>query len=474
MKLFNNFIIFREGYLPILLAMLCLTVLTSCSRETNESQAQATDTQNNLTPAEVRAIAKDAYLFTYPLVMNYRTMYMQALDPKSGVGLGNWLHLGMSTPDDKTIVSPNNDTPYSYAWLDLRAEPWVLTMPKIEEKRFYTSQWDDIWGFIPGNAGSVDDGNDGVSVILASPSWNEKLPAGINRAIQGETDIMGTLTRTQAFGLDDLPAVKTILKQYNLQPLSAFLGKPAAKAAPAVNWPKWVEGANKNDAFWPYVNFLLSFTTPNAADRAIIERMAKIGVAPGADWAPGDMSDAIQAGLDDALKELKQKSKTLTDASKIFGPRELIKTDYFSRSLGVYMGIFANTANISTYYTFLKDSDGDLLDGSKHNYTLRFEAGQTPPVKNFWSLTLYSVPPASFLVDNPIDRYSIGSPTPGLKKADDGSLTLYFSVKSPGKDKESNWLPSPEAQFWMPMRLYGPGKAILDKSWKMPSIKKVD
>jgi hypothetical protein len=206
----------------------------------------------------------------------------------------------------------------------------------------------------------------------------------------------------------------------------------------------------------------------------MIERIAKIGVAPGADWAPGDMSDAIQKGLDDALEELKQKSKTLTDASSIFGPRELIKTDYFSRALGVYMGIFANTANITTYYTLLKDSDGDLLDGSKHNYTLRFEADKTPPVKNFWSLTLYTVPPASFLVDNPIDRYSIGSATPGLKTADDGSITLYFSVKSPGKDKESNWLPSSEGPFWLPMRLYGPGKPILDKTWKMPPVKKVD
>jgi hypothetical protein len=221
----------------ILSAMLCLTVLASCSRTSDETQTQATDTQNSLTAAEARAIAKDAYLFTYPLVMNYRTMYMQALDPDSGVGLGNWLHLGMSTPDDQTIVSPNNDTPYSYAWLDLRAEPWVLTMPQIEENRFYTSQWDDIWGFILGNAGSVDDGNGGVSILLASPLWDAAPPAGIDRVIQGETDILGTLTRTQAFGLDDLPDVQVVQQQYALQPLSAFLGEPAVAAAPAVDRP---------------------------------------------------------------------------------------------------------------------------------------------------------------------------------------------------------------------------------------------
>jgi hypothetical protein len=430
--------------------------------------------QDKVTPDEAQAIAKDAYLFTYPLVMNYRTMYMQALDPKSGVGLGNWLHLGMSTPDDKTIVSPNNDTPYSYAWLDLRAEPWVLTMPRIEEKRFYTSQWDDMWAFVLGNAGSVDDGNGGVKIMLASPTWDGKLPAGIDRVIQGETSILGSLTRTQTFGFDDLPNVKKIQQQYKLQPLSAYLGKAAPKAAPAVKWMPWVEGSEMKDAFWPYANFMLSFTTPNAADKKMLERIASIGVAPGADWNPGEMKAAIQAGQKDALEALKKRSGITKDVSSFFGPREQIKTDYFDRALGVYMGIFANTANISTYITIFKDADGDVLNGSKHSYTLRFEAGKFPPVKNFWSITCYTVPPASYLVANPIDRYTISSASPGLKTADDGSITLYFSVDSPGKDKESNWLPIAKVPLWLPFRLYGPGEAILNKTWTVPPFEKAD
>ena len=126
------------------------------------------------TPEEARAIAKEAYIFNYPLVMMYRTMWLQAIDPKSksfSGGFGQWLHLGTSSPKDTDIVSPNNDSPYSYSWVDTRAEPWVLTMPKIEESRFYTSQWDDLWGFVLDNPGSVEDGNDGVSVLLASPTW---------------------------------------------------------------------------------------------------------------------------------------------------------------------------------------------------------------------------------------------------------------------------------------------------------------
>ncbi len=126
------------------------------------------------TPDDVQAMAEDAYVFTYPLVMMYRTMYLQAIDetsPSYAGGFGEWYHLGMSTPDDHDIVTPNNDTPYSYAWVDLRAEPWVLTVPEIEEGRFCTSQWDDLWGYVIDNVGSSKDGNGGTSVLLAAPVW---------------------------------------------------------------------------------------------------------------------------------------------------------------------------------------------------------------------------------------------------------------------------------------------------------------
>jgi hypothetical protein len=175
--------------------------------------------QSKLTPDEARAIAKDAYTFTYPMVMMYRTMYLQSIDETSksySGGFGKWLHLGTSSPKDTDIVSPNNDSPYSYAWVDLRAEPWVLTIPKIEAKRFYTSQWDDQWGFVLDNPGSVEDGNDGVSVLLASPSWKGDLPKGVKRVIRGETEFLGTLTRTQLLEPSDLPNVKEIQNKYKL------------------------------------------------------------------------------------------------------------------------------------------------------------------------------------------------------------------------------------------------------------------
>ena len=434
---------------------------------------------DKVTPDEAKKIAKEAYIFNYPLVMMFRTMYLQAIDTKSksySGGFGKWLHLGTSSPKDTDIVSPNNDSPYSYAWVDLRAEPWVLTIPKIEAKRFYTSQWDDLWGFVIGNAGSVDDGNDGVSVLLASPTWKGELPKGLKRVIHGDSEFLGTLTRTQLIEPKDLPNVKKIQHEYKLQPLSAYLGKSAPKPAAAIQWKPWKEGAETTDEFWAYVNFLLSFTTLNAQDKPVQDRMAKIGLSAGKSWNSAalgkDVSAAIAGGMKEALDGLKKGSAHITDPSLFFRSRKDMNKDYFNRALGVYVGIFGNVKKVSVYFAVAKDDKGEVFDGSKHNYAITFTADQIPPAKNFWSWTMYKLP-QRWLVDNPINRYSIGSATPELKKAKDGSITVYFQAKSPGKDKEGNWLPAPEGPFWPILRTYGPGKAILDKSWEMPPVKQV-
>ena len=398
------------------------------------AMAASTVAQPALSPEQSRAIAKEAYIFTYPVVMNYRTMYMQAI--KGDGAFGKWLHLGLSSPADTDIVTPNNDTPYSYAWVDLRAEPWVLTMPKIEKERFYTSQWDDLWGYVLDNPGSVNDGNDGVSVLLASPAWQGDVPKGIKRVMRGESDFLGTLTRTQVMGGEkDLPRVQQIQQSYKLEPLSRFVGTTAPTAAPAMQWPVWTEGDETTEAYWGYVHFLLPLTTPQPADKAMYDKMASIGLKAGGPWDPGKLDaatrQALQQGMDDARAELKQRSEGGIDAAKFFGTRTKVGTDYMNRALGVYMGIFGNVPQQSVYLSMPSDAVGQPLDASKATYTLTFPKGQLPPVKYFWSITMYSVP-QRLLVANPINRYSIGSSTPGLKPNTDGSLTIYVSAKSPG------------------------------------------
>jgi hypothetical protein len=423
-----------------------------------------------VTPADARAIAKDAYIFTYPLVLNYRTMYMQAI--KGDGEFGKWLHLGTSSPADTDIVTPNNDTPYSYAWIDVRAEPWVMTMPKIEKDRFYTAQWDDLWGYVLDNPGSVNDGNDGVSVMFASPKWKGETPKGIKRVVRGESDILGTLTRTQLIGgEEDLPRVKEIQQSYKLQPLSAFLGQPAPVSATPIQWPEWKEGDETHEDYWKYVALMLPFTTPHPDDRAMYEKLASLGLKSGQPWDASKLDpkvrEAMQQGIDDAIAEMKKRSEGGIDAGKFFGTRDQVGTEYMSRALGVYMGIFGNTPQVSVYLSMPTDSNGALLDGSKNSYTLQFTKGQIPPVKFFWSITMYSIP-QRLLVDNPIKRYSIGSPTAGLKTNPDGSLTIYVQKDSPGPDKESNWLPAPSGPFWTVLRCYGPSPEIVNGTYKQP------
>lgn len=424
-----------------------------------------------VSPKNVRPLAKEAYIFTYPLVMNFRTMHMQAI--QSDRSFGKWLHLELSSPADTDIVSPNNDTPYSYAWVDLRAEPWVLTMPKIEKHRYYTSQWDDLWGYVLDNPGSVKDGNEGYRYLLVSPSWKGKSPKGIKRIIRGESDFLGTLTRTQVLGgTQDLTRFKQIQQSYQLQPLSSFTGTKTPPAAPAIDWPEWTEGDETREGYFGYVNFLLSFISPHPDDRAVYDRMESIGIQAGTPWNPEIIDPAVrkafQQGQADARAELKSRSKAdIKPGVYLFDSRENVGTHYTDRALGVYMGIFGNVHQQANYLTMPADANGQPLDGSKATYSLTFPKGQLPPVKYFWSVTLYRLP-ERMLVDNPLDRYSIGSTTPGLKENADGSLTIYVSAKSPGKDKESNWLPAPEGPFWTLMRAYGPSSDILAGIWKRP------
>jgi hypothetical protein len=169
------------------------------------------------------------------------------------------------------------------------------------------------------------------------------------------------------------------------------------------------------------------------------------------------------------LAELKKGSTTFKDPSLFFRSRKDGGTDYYNRALGVFVGLFGNTKDVSVYFAIPKDSKGELLDASKNNYSITFTADQIPPAKNFWSVTMYKLP-QRLLVDNTLNRYSIGSATPGFKTAKDGSITIYFQTKSPGKDKESNWLPTPDGPFWPVLRTYGPGKAIQDGTWKVPPV----
>jgi hypothetical protein len=250
-----------------------------------------------------RAIAKDAYLYAFAMLENYQTMYKQVIDtsaPEYVGGFGRYRHYSEPfTPDNKDIVTPNNDTPYSWAWLDLRAEPWVLSVPAVPKDRYYVCQWFDLFTHNFAYVGVRATGFDAGHYLFTGPRWQGATPPGITQAFHSETDIVGTLTRTALNGPDDVPNVKEIHSQMVLQPLSAFLKQPAPLAAAAVVFPPYDKAAASSAGFITFLNFLLQFTQPPyPSEQAMMTRFAQIGIGPGKPFDLATLDDATRQELD--------------------------------------------------------------------------------------------------------------------------------------------------------------------------------
>ena len=420
--------------------------------------------------AEVRAIAKDAYIYSFAMLESYNTMYKQVASPNDPAyvgGFGKYRHYSEAfTPDNRDIVTPNNDTPYSWAWLDLRAEPWVVSVPAVADKRYYVQQWVDLFTYNFAYVGSRATGNDAGSYMIVGPKWKGKAPAGIKKVFRSETDIVMTLTRTALNGPEDVEAVKAVQNGMKLQPLSSFDKKDPPPAAPAINFPPYDKAKAHSHDFIGYFNFLLQFTQPpHSSEVALMKRFSKIGIGPGkpfdAAGLPPETLAAIDLGVKDAQDTLAEKAKVTLSSNGLFGSRADLKNDYLTRAIAAEKGLYGNSL-VEAWY------GGYVGDGTKLQ-TIHFAKEELPPAKFFWSITLYTLPDR-FLYANDLKRYSIGDRTKDLKRDADGGLTLYVGHESPGPDKESNWLPAPNAKYSAVARIYGPGTAAMNGTWKLPPL----
>ena len=430
-----------------------------------------------VTPAEARVIAKEAWLYAYAPVQGYQTMYNQTQNkdfPGYVGGFNRFRHYARSaTPADQDIVTPNNDTPYSWAWLDLRAEPIVLSLPAVPAPRYYVNQWFDLYTHNFAYTGVRTTGRAAGTYLFVGPRWKGEVPKGITKVFRSETDFVGTLTRTQLAGPEDIPAMQDIQVRYKLIPLSQFTRKPAPKPAAPVAWPAWDANKAEGIGFIAYLNALLPFMPTVPSEKAAFARFAKIGIGPRKPFDPSKLDpatrDAIEQGVADASKELKDKALAQTSSKGFFGTRSELGADYvIYRSMGAMLGIYGNSTEEAVYASQQTGPDGKVLDGSKH-WVLRFEPGQLPPVNEFWSITMYNLP-QRLLVENQINRYSVGDRTAGLKQGPDGSLEIYVQHDNPGPDKASNWLPAPKGPFFFVARFYGPKQAAMDGTWKLPPL----
>ncbi|OKP63818.1 cell envelope protein [Ensifer adhaerens] len=435
---------------------------------------------------EARAIAKEAYVWGFPLVDSYRIQHSYFVDTSSPEYKGAWNEVHNTarvyTPDDKAIQTPNSDTPYSFVGADLRAEPLVLTVPEVDKGRYYSLQFIDMYTFNFAYVGSRATGNGAGSFLLAGPGWNGETPAGVKEVIRSETEFVFVLYRTQLFGPDDIDNVKKIQAGYRVETLSSFLGRPSPPAAPAVDFLKPI-GADEQKTslgFFNQLNFILQFCPAHPSETELRARFAKIGIEPGKAFDAAGLSpevrNAIEKGMADAWVEFENYKKSDIDTGKVssadgFGTRAFLDGRYLDRMASAALGIYGNSKDEAIYPAYFTDADGQPTAGG-NRYTLRFGADQLPPVNSFWSLTLYELP-ASLLSANKLNRYLINSPMlPQLKKDADGSLTLYVQHESPGAENEANWLPTPSGPFFMIMRLYWPKPEALDGKWKAPPLER--
>jgi hypothetical protein len=438
---------------------------------------------------EAKAIAEEGFIYGLPIVMNYAVMYEYSVDKNSGQYKAPFNQIKnearVYTYKDAAVITPNSDTPYSLLWLDLRAEPIVLSVPAVEKARYYSVMLCDGNTFNYGYIGSRATGSEAGDYMVVGPNWQGATPPGIKKVFQSTTQFSAAAYRTQLFNAADMPNVEKVQAGYKVQALSAYLKQPATTAATAIDFPKIDKELVKKN-FFEYLDFALQFAPPGPEERVIREKLARIGVGPGKTFdfkdLPPEHKLEIGLGMKDGDEKVEkylasgQKDVNGWKIGSLFGDRLFYSGDWLKRAAAAKGGIYGNDAVEAVYPMTKTLASGEPLDGSKNNYSLTFPAGQFPPVNAFWSVTMYDGK-TQLLIDNPINRYLINSPMlQAMKMNPDGSLTLYIQNKSPGADKEANWLPAPNGPIYLVMRLYWPkteAPSILppgNGTWKPPAI----
>jgi hypothetical protein len=432
-------------------------------------------------------LATDAYIYGYPLVtmeMTRRVVTNVAAPEGTRAPMGQLIKLReYPNASFRDVTAPNADTLYTTAFFDVGEEPWVLSIPDMKG-RYYLMPMLDGWTDVFQAPGKRTTGTGAQTYAITGPKWRGKLPQGV-REYKSPTNMVWLLGRIYCTGTpEDYAAVHALQDECKLVPLSSY-GKPytppAGKVDPSIDMKTAVrDQVNRMDAkeYFTLLAQLIKTNPPAAADAPEIAKFAKIGLVPGQDFDASKLNaDFVTRIPGVAFDRIMIQFKTNKAIKKVNGwgyttKTGLYGTDYLMRALVTAIGLGANRPQDAVYPTSLKDAEGNDYDGS-HKYVMRFPKGHLPPVRGFWSLTMYDA--QYFFVANPINRYSI-SPRQNLKSNPDGSVDLYIQKESPGANKESNWLPAPGGKFILMLRMYWPNEttpSIINGSWKIPAVKKM-
>lgn len=438
-----------------------------------------------MTPAEALAIGTDAYVYGYPLVtmeMTRRVMTSVAAPDGKLAPMGQFARLRTyPSPTDKEVTAPNADTLYTLAWLDLSKEPWVVGIPDMKDRYYLMpmlSGWTDVFQ-VPGKRTT---GTRAQKYLLAGPGWRGTAPPGLKR-YNSPTGLVWILGRIYCTGTpEDYNEVHALQDAVSLVPLSAY-GKPytppPGAVDPGVDMKTPVrEQVNAMDAgaYFKLLASLMKNNPPAAADAPIVARMKTLGIVPGQDFDMSKLDPAVAQSLEGASKAgiekiMARMKKAGVDVNGwTFSTKTgLYGTHYLQRAFITAIGLGANRPEDAIYPTSEVDAEGKPYDGA-NKYVMHFAKGQIPPVKGFWSLTMYDG--QYFFVPNPLNRYTLSSRFE-FKDNADGSLDFYIQHDSPGAGKESNWLPAPAGKFILMLRLYWPALSAIDGTWRPPVVTQV-
>jgi hypothetical protein len=425
-------------------------------------------------------LGEQAFVYGFPYIYNARLRHRwvtQKPDTETTpyAPVNHFWHAGrLWDASDKEGVSPNNDTLYSWAWVDLSEEPVILSHPEMGDRYFtfeLVSFTSDAYDYV----GRRTTGSGAGDFALIGPGWTGDLPEGVRRTEPAPTPWVLIVGRTLVQGQEDIPNVRAVQAGYRLMPLHLF-GQEGAVVPERRDVPAPIEAAQDPLGPWKTLNAMLAENPPPEHHALLLRQFAEIGVGPGLDVEA--QPDAVKRGLIRAavtgLPMLQQQFLSGDWGELINGwrypPPEAGRfgDDFLRRAAEQSLvGIALNIPEESVYMAAFNDSSGAKLTPGR--YEIHFAAGQLPPVDAFWSLTAYDE--ERNLIANPIDRYSIGDRTPGLTPDPDGGLTLHLQPESPGREREGNWLPTtPQGSWFVAMRMYLPRREVIDAQWHCPPI----
>jgi hypothetical protein len=446
-----------------------------------------------LAESEIEALAQEAYLYAYPMLVAYGFFHRQVAGPAAPErqALNRFTHFReLASPTlNNTIPWVNTDTLYSAVWLDLRAEPFVLRNPEFEPHRFHDIQANDWYTMCFVTRGTRDVGNGARTYLIAGPDWAGQKPDFVDEVVVAESWIVKLFARVVVESDDDVVAIRALQDDYVLLPLSEALGHPPAPTPPlSLPAPEKELFAGPfyecpTPAFIRVINAILPMAAIHPSERDLFARFAQIGIAPGAAFDERALTsaqrEAIQRGIEAARTQIAARLARLgepingwTYPLDLRGGRDVLagsEAAFLCRAVLAKYAIWGPPAEEVVYMNCDVDAEGAPLNGAEHSYTLRFEGAV--PAKGFWSFTVYDAQ-TRLLAPHPTGRYKRGDRDRDMVRGADGSLTLYLQHDEPKNAPHANWLPAPRGGFQVVARLYWPDAEVLSLAYKPPAIER--